>query len=184
MSNLIVPRIPSKSPYTLKEKIRMAIWFFVEMVFFRPSLHKMNRYRCALLRLFGAKVGRNTFIHAKAKIWFPWNLCIGSNSGIGFDALIYNLDKVEIGDFATISQRCHLVTGSHDYKRKDFALVTKPIVIKSGVFVGADAYIGLGVTVNEMSVIAARSVVVKDMPEFTVCGGHPCKPIKKFEVLE
>ena len=177
-----IPRVPSRSPYSFREKVKMALWWTVEATLFKPSLHKMNGWRCFLLRLFGAKVGRNTFINSRAKIWFPWNLCIGSNGGIGFDALIYNLDRVDIGDYATVSQRCHVNTGSHDYADPAFPLVTRPVKIGAGAFVGADSYIGWGVSVGEMAVIGARSVVVSDIPEYVVAVGHPCMVLKSFEM--
>ncbi len=177
-----VPRINSSSPYSLFEKIRMSAWWLVEALFFRTSIHKMNAFRCQLLRWFGAEIGDNTFIHSKAKIWFPWNLKIGSNGGIGFDALIYNLDVVEIGDYAIISQRVHINTASHDYRDPAFPLITRPIVVGAGAFVGADSYIGWGVHIGKMAVIGARSVVTSDQPEFTVCFGHPCKPYKAFKM--
>lgn len=173
-------RLPSRSPYSFLEKIRMGIWWGVEPVLFRLVPHKFNYFRCLVLRIFGAKIGCNTFINRKAKIWFPWNLVIGNNSGIGFDALIYNLDKVVIGDFVTISQRVHINTGSHDYLDPAFRLITAPIFVLNGSFVGADTYVGLGVTVGELTVIGARSVVVKDMPSHNLCVGHPCVPIKKI----
>ena len=181
-ANNSVPRVPSKSPYSLNEKLRMAFWWLVESLFFKPSFHKMNGMRCLLLRCFGAHVGENTFIHSKAKIWFPWNLKIGSNSGIGFDALIYNLDMVEIGDYVTISHRVHINTASHDYTDPAFPLVTRAIFVGAGAFVGADSYVGWGVRIGKMAVIGARSVVVSDQPDFSVCVGHPCKPYKKFEM--
>jgi putative colanic acid biosynthesis acetyltransferase WcaF len=134
------------------------------------------------LRLYGAKIGSNTFIHPRARIWFPWNLEIGSNAGIGFDALIYNLGLVHIGDFATISQRVHINTGSHDYADPAFKLITRPIHIGEGAFIGTDSYIGLGVVIGKMAVIGARSVAVSDQPSFTVCFGHPCKPHKVYSM--
>lgn len=177
-----IPRVPSRSPYRFSEKLRMAMWWIVEAVFFKTSPHKLNLWRCFLLRLFGARIGKDTFINSRAKIWFPWNLEIGSNAGIGFDALIYNLDKVIIGDYATVSQRVHVNTASHDYSKPDFPLLTRPVFIEAGAFIGTDSYIGWGVTIGEMAVIGARSVVVSDLPAYFVCVGHPCKPFRKFNV--
>lgn len=182
MVNKEIPRIPSKSPNDFKTKIRMALWWLVEATLFRPSLHKMNGWRCMLLRGFGAKVGRNTFINSRAKIWFPWNLQIGANAGIGFDALIYNLDTVVIEDYATVSQRVHVNTGSHDYTDPAFPLITKPVHIGAGAFIGTDSYIGWGVRIGDMAVIGARSVVVSDMPGYTISHGHPCRPCKVFDM--
>ncbi|MDA8414143.1 MAG: WcaF family extracellular polysaccharide biosynthesis acetyltransferase [Desulfobacteraceae bacterium] len=169
----------SHSQYSLAEKLKMALWWFVEALLFRPSLHKMHAWRRFLLKIFGAKLGNGSSVHATAKIWFPWNLEMGNNSGIGFDALIYNLDKIKIGDFVTVSQRTHINTGSHDYTVPEFTLVTAPVHIESGAFIGTDSYINMGVTIGKMAVIGARSVVTKDMPENMICVGHPCKPIKQ-----
>lgn len=168
----------SNSPYTLSEKVKMQLWWIIERLFFRLSFHKLRNWRNFLLRLFGAKIGRGVGIHPKAKIWFPWNLEIGNNTGIGFDVLIYNLDRVVIGDFVTISQRTHINTGSHDLNDPDFKLITKPVIIESGAFIGSDTYINLGVNIGKMTVIGARSVVTKNMPANMICFGHPCSPIK------
>ena len=174
-------RVPYKSPYTLRDKFKMSLWWFVEALFFKPSLHKMNGWRCFLLRLFGAKIGANTFIQASAKIWFPWNLEIGVHSGFGFDALIYNLDKVIIGDYSTVTHRCHVNTGSHDFSDPAFALVTKPVTIGDNVFIGADSYISPGIDISDMVIVGARSVATKNLPSNMICVGHPCQPIKERE---
>lgn len=176
----MIVRKPSKKQFSTKIKVKAAVWWAVEAILFRPSLHPMNEWRCFLLRLFGAKIGENTFINSRAKIWFPWNFEIGSNSGVGFDALVYSLDKVIVGDYSTISQRCHVNTGSHDYMDPEFALVTKAVHIGDSVFLGADAYVNYGVSIANSVVVGARSVVVNDLPESTVCVGHPCKPIKSL----
>lgn len=170
---------PSSSPYSFKEKLRMLIWWSLESVLFKTSSHKMNAWRCFMLRKFGARIGKGNFIDPQARIWFPWNLEMGDNSGIGFDVLIYNLDKVTIGNFVTIAPKCVINTASHDHSDENFKLITKPVVLESGVFVGLDSYISPGVIVHKMAVIGARSVVVKDLPANMVCVGHPCRPIKE-----
>ena len=106
---------------------------------------------------------------------------MGRHSGIAFETNVYNLDTVVIGDHVSIAHRVHLNTASHDYRDPAFGLVTKPITIRSGAFVGTDTYVGPGVTIGEMAVIGARSVVTKDMPQEMVCYGHPCRPIKRRE---
>lgn len=158
----------------------MLTWWTVELFMFRLLPHKLNSTRCFILKLFGAKIGYGTFIHRTAKIWHPWNLRIGDNSGIGFDALIYNLAPIIIGNYVTISQRTHLNTGSHNYNENDFPLIVKPINIGDNVFIGTEVYIGPGLHIGEGAVIGARSVVTKNMPSQHVCVGHPCKPIKKI----
>ena len=174
-------RAREASPFTVRERLLVGLWWLVQATLFRMSLHHMHGWRRGLLRLFGAKMGVGSGVHASVRIWFPGNLTIGAHSGIGFDAVIYNLDKVTIGDYVSVAQRVHLNTGTHDYSDPAFPLVTKPIAIGSGAFIGTDTYVGPGVVIGEMAVIGACSVVTKSMPAGMVCYGHPCRPIKPRE---
>jgi len=63
-------------------------------------------------------------------------------------------------------------------KKKGHPLITKPIEIKDNAWVASEAFLHPGVTIGSGCVIGARSVVTKDMPDWMVCAGHPCKPIK------
>jgi acetyltransferase-like isoleucine patch superfamily enzyme len=57
----------------------------------------------------------------------------------------------------------------------------KPVHIKRGVFIGCNSIIGKGITVGERSVIAAGSVVVKNIPADEIWGGNPAVFIKQIE---
>ena len=52
------------------------------------------------------------------------------------------------------------------------------IVIGENAWVGADVFVGPRVTIGDLCVVGARSVVVRDLPARTVCVGNPCRPIK------
>jgi putative colanic acid biosynthesis acetyltransferase WcaF len=119
-----------------------------------------------------------------AKIYFPWNLSIGDWSAIGEDVFIYNLGSVVIGNRVTISQRAHLCAGTHDYTDTTMPLLKPPITIQDQVWVCADAFVGPGVTVSQGAVVAARAVVVKDVPPWTVVGGNPARLLKRRELRE
>ena len=138
----------------------------------------MYSWRRWVLRLYGAKLGDRVCIQRSARIEFPWNLEMGRYSSVGEGAWIYNLDKITIGEFTTISQRSFICTGSHDYTQPEMPLITKPIKIGKGVCIFADVFVAPGVNIGDYAVIGARSVVVKDIPPDTVSVGHPCKPIK------
>lgn len=175
---------PSKSPFTKKEKIKLAVWLLIQNLLFRMIPHKLNFLRIKLLKLFGANIGNNCFIHPHATIYMPWNLEMGEYSSIDFDVMIYSLDKVKIGNFVSISYKVNINTGSHDIADPEFKLVTKQVTINDGVFVGTETYIAPGVTIDTMAVIGARSVVTKNMPASMICIGHPCVPYKKREKNE
>jgi putative colanic acid biosynthesis acetyltransferase WcaF len=86
---------------------------------------------------------------------------------------------IELRRGANISQNVHLCAGTHDFTRWDMPLITKPILIGSNVWIAADAFVGPGVNIGELSIIGARSVVLKDMPSKMICAGNPCRPIKQ-----
>ena len=59
-----------------------------------------------------------------------------------------------------------------------FGAPSAPITIGESVWVAAGAFVAPGVTIGAGAVIGARSVVTKDMPDWTVCAGNPCRPLK------
>ena len=139
---------------------------------------RFNSVKIVLLKMFGAKIGNGVVIRS-CEIYYPWNLEIGDNVWIGYEANIYNLVPIRIGNNAVISQRAFLCTGSHDVAKSGFDLIVNGITIKDAAWVSANTFVGPGVTLNEGAVAAAGSVVVKDLPPMTICAGNPCKPIKK-----
>jgi putative colanic acid biosynthesis acetyltransferase WcaF len=164
--------------WTRKELAGRVLWAACGP-FFRFSPRLLWGWRCFLLRLFGAKVGRNVHILPSVRIFIPWNLEIGDWSSVGFDALIYNLGPVRIGEKVTVSQRAHLCAGSHDFRDPAMPLTKPPIDIGDEAWICADAFVGPGVSVGNRAVVAARAVVVKDVAEGEIFGGNPAKVIGK-----
>ena len=97
---------------------------------------------------------------------------------LGRRVQVYNLAPVTLRRGANVSQNCHLCAGSHDFNRWDMPLTHAPIEIGKNAWVAADVFVGPGVTIGELAVIGARSLVMKDQPERMICVGHPCKPIR------
>lgn len=166
-------------------KFLRILWGATYYLFFRPSfahLEVHRHLRVKLLHLFGAKCWKGIQIFPSCRIWAPWNLTTGRSVAIDDSVDLYNVDKISIGHFVAISRRAFLCTASHDILDIARPLVTKPIVIHNGVWIGAQAYIGPGVVIGEGAIVAACAVVVKDVPPWTVVGGNPARVIKKREV--
>lgn len=155
------------------------LWWIVQGTLFRFSFHNMYSWRNFLLRLFGAKIGEKVKVRPSANFTYPWKVSIGDYSWIGDNVKLYSLDKIIIGSNCVISQETYLCTGSHDVKDKKFGLITKPIIIKDGAWVASDVFIYPGVVVNQFAVIAARSTVLKEIPENEIHSGFPASFIKK-----
>jgi putative colanic acid biosynthesis acetyltransferase WcaF len=151
-------------------------WWLVQAIAFPLSLHNFNGFRCWLLRLFGAQIGKGVVIRPTARFTYPWKVSIGDYSWIGDDVVLYSIDRIEIGSHCSISQKSYLCTGSHDIGDRAFKLITAPIKIGNGVWVATDCFIAPGVNIGANSVIGARSSVFKDIPEGQVAWGSPCTP--------
>ena len=95
---------------------------------------------------------------------------------------------ITIGDDVFIAPKCNLTTINHDfnpYNRQ--ATFCKPITIGNRVWMGIGITICPGVSIGDNSIIAAGSVVTKDVPLYTIVGGVPAKIIRKRfsdEVIE
>lgn len=166
------------SKYTKKELLLRVCWGFGKLVF-RLTPRPCFGLRRSILRLFGAKVADGVNVYPSATVYFPWNLEVGEGAAIGEWALIYNLGKIRIGSRTTISQRAHLCAGTHDYRKPDMPLIKPPIIIGDEVWVCADVFVGPNVNLGDRSIVAAASVVVKDVESSTIVGGNPCAFIKR-----
>ncbi len=152
------------------------LWWFVQAVTFPLTLHPFNGLRCAILRLFGARIGKKVLIRPTARFTYPWKVTIGDYSWVGDDVVFYSLDHINIGSNCVISQKSYLCTGSHNMKDPAFGLKTAAITIHDGAWVAADCFVAPGVNIGTNAVIGARSSVFANMPAGQVCVGSPCRP--------
>jgi len=155
-----------------------ALWVAVRCLFFQNPLPWPSAWRAGLLRAFGAKIGVGAVIRANVNISQPWRLTLGDHVWIGEDVGILSLAQVSIGSNVCISQRAYLCTGSHDFRREDFALKVAPITVGDGSWIAAMSFIGPGVEIGPGAVVSAGSVVFKNVP-----AGSFVKP-SKAEILK
>lgn len=114
-------------------------------------------------------------------------LTIGDYSGMN-GAMIYCSQRVVIGKHVKIGGGTRISDSNHhslDYKirrtSRDYKLAkSAPVIIGDDVFIGANCYIGKGVTIGDRSIVAAGFVVVKSIPVDEIWGGNPAKFIKKI----
>ncbi len=159
--------------------IKRTLWYFTNALFFINPCFPFRSPKPALLRLFGAKVGKGVVIHPGVNIKFPWKLSIGDHCWIGQRAWLDNIDQLTIGNNVVISQGGMIIQGSHDYKKVDYPTLHKPVVLEDGSWVGAGAIVMLGVTMKSHSVLSAGSVATKDLDAYTIYQGNPALPIRE-----
>lgn len=169
-----------RTPYPAGEVLRRELWSLAQATVFRWSPRPWHAFRARLLRLFGADIPRpdQVVIFPTARVLFPGKLSLAPRAMVGPGVRLYNPAPLSIGRGANLSQGCHLCSGTHDYLRWDMPLVARPIAIGANAWLAAEVFVGPGVSVGELCVVAARSVVVRDLPPRTVCAGQPCRPVK------
>ncbi len=169
-----------QSEIPLKHKLLRALWNIAWFLLARPFPRRIaNGWKLCLLRLFGAKVHSKSVVYSSARIYMPWNLEMHEYSCLAPQVHCYNPAKVSIGAHATVSQKTYLCAASHDVTKVNYPLILAPITVQDQVWVGADAFIGMGVTIGQGAVVGAKSAVFKDVEPWTIVGGNPVKFIKK-----
>jgi putative colanic acid biosynthesis acetyltransferase WcaF len=169
----------NKFPYPTKDYFLRLSWVVLSFLFWRICWHRFYFLRVLILKAVGAKVSWNSMYFSTTKILRPWDFEAGRYVALGPRVIVYNLNKISIGDNSVISQDVYLCGGTHDYTISTLPLMRKDIVIEKNVWIGAGAFIGPGVTIGEGAVVAARAVVVKSVEPWTIVGGNPAKFIKK-----
>ncbi|EAZ96272.1 putative acyl transferase protein [Flavobacteria bacterium BAL38] len=136
------------------------------------------------MRIQGAKIGKKITYYPGIRINPCINLKLGDHVDLAWGVLITTGGGVEIGDRTLIGYRTQILSANHvipSNKGKIFGAGHTPakVVIKNDVWIGANCVIVAGVTIGEGAVVAAGSVVTKDVKPFTIVGGVPAKLIKE-----
>lgn len=108
------------------------------------------------------------------------DISVGRNVFVNQNCTFYDLGGLDIADDVMIGPNVSLITSGHplDPSRRRSVVVAKPIVIEKNVWIAANVIVIGGVTVGENSVIAAGSVVTRDVPPNTLAGGNPASVIR------
>ena len=159
-----------------------ALWYFLGYPLVRSYWLPISRLKCAILRLFGARIGKGVYIKPGIRVKFPWYLETGDHCWLGEDIWIDNLAPVVIGSHVCISQGAYLCTGNHDWTTPNMKLFRRRIVLGNGSWVGAKTLVAPGVSVGDAAVVAAGSVLTRSVPAGEVWGGNPAQYLRRREV--
>ncbi|MDO9231860.1 MAG: acyltransferase [bacterium] len=129
--------------------------------------------------------GKNVFFYKNFSVFNGHhNIFLGSNINL-VDTLINAGDKngkVIIDDYVFFGHRVQILARGHDYNlfnlERQQAVTEKTIHIKEGAWIGSGSIILGGVTIGKHSVVAAGSIVKKDVPDYSIVGGNPARFIK------
>jgi putative colanic acid biosynthesis acetyltransferase WcaF len=162
---------------------REIAWIGTRSSIFEHGPAGLDAIRRRVLVAFGAKMGVGGTCRRGVRVTFPWKLEVGDNSWLGEDVWLLNLAPIRIGSNVCISQRAFLCTGNHDWSHHALRLLTAPITIEDGAWIGASSFVGPGVTVGTHAVVTAGSVVTRDLPPYTICAGNPCQPVRERKIV-
>jgi putative colanic acid biosynthesis acetyltransferase WcaF len=154
-----------------------ALWLLCKAAFFQSIIPWPPRRKAALLRLFGAKVGRGLYIRPGVNIHFPWKLTLGDNVWIGEGCTLLNLAPITMEDNSALAHEVYLAAAGHDIEDPDFGYQNAPITVCRGAWIATRSFVGPGVTVGEHAVVAANATVVRDVEPWSVVGGSPARSI-------
>ena len=110
-------------------------------------------------------------------------ITIGSRSRIGLGNTI--IGPVKIGNNVNLAQNIIISGLNHNYSDPDKTIIsqgvnTSEVIIEDDVWIGANSVILAGITIGKHSVIGAGSVVIRDVPPYSIVVGNPGKIIKQY----
>jgi len=141
-----------------------------------------------LFRWAGVKVGNQVELFQGIKIQGVGELELGDRCFIGHEVLflLNEGSKVIVEPEAVVSSRCMLITGFHPIEPEGSRIIgrsgtTSTVTIARGAAVLAGCQVLPGVTVGEMSLVAAGATVTEDVAPYTLVGGCPAKFIRNLK---
>ena len=146
----------------------------------------INRYSKRWHKGLGV-VGNNYRISSKITIVGSYaNIELGENAEINTGCFLLSKEKIIIGENSTLAYQATILTsanpnGPHNKLAKIYKKISKPVVIGHDCWIGARATILPGVVIGNYCVIAAGSIVTKDVADYTVVGGVPARPLKTLD---
>lgn len=124
-----------------------------------------------------------TFLYATGK-----GIDIGNFCHIIVHSTLMAGGKITIKDFTTIGPNCTILAETDDYVNAGFVglkvldkyrtLIEKDVTLEKHIHIGAGTTVLPGVTIGEGCSVGAGSLVTKDLPEWTICYGSPCRVMK------
>lgn len=127
------------------------------------------------------QVGKNVWIEPDFRCEFGKNITIGDNVYINFGCVILDCGLVVIGNSTLIGPNVGIFSGNHTLDAEERAaggLVPKDIRIGERVWIGGNVSIVPGVSIGSNTIIAAGSVVTRDIPGGVLAAGNPCRVLR------
>lgn len=142
----------------------------------------MLRLRYLCCKNIFLECGKNVNIERRAKFGSGFRLKIGDNSSIGINC--YVPGDIVIGKDVMMGPNCYFLSANHAFDRTDIPIRlqggsgARKAIIEDDVWIGREVLFTPGRTVKKGSIVAARCVLSKDFPEYSIIGGNPARLIR------
>ncbi len=137
-------------------------------------------------KLFGS-AGKNIFVMQPFLCDYGYNIHVGDNFYVNFNAVFLDGAKITIGNNVLLAPNVTLSTAGHAIDREQRVLgleFAHPITIGDDVWIGANVTVLPNVKIGNNVIIGAGSVVTKDIPDNVIAVGNPCKILRKIETAD
>ena len=177
-TKIIYSRTPESAAMRANVKRAMAITARLNRLTFNDA----DEIRSLFSELIGQKVDESFLLIPPFYTAGGDEIRVGRNVFVNQNCTFYDLGGLEIGDDVMIGPNVSLITAGHPVEpsQRRNATIGKPIVIEKNVWIAAGATVIGGVTVGENSVVAAGSVVTRDVPPNTLVAGNPASVIRSI----
>jgi acetyltransferase-like isoleucine patch superfamily enzyme len=177
-SNIILSKTPESAAMSANIKRAMTITAKLN----RLTYNDTDEIRALFSELIGKQVDESFLLIPPFYTAGGDEIRIGRNVFINQNCTLYDLGGLDIADDVMIGPNVSIITASHPLEPSKRRNVTigKPIVIEKNVWIATGAVIIGGVTLGENSVVAAGSVVTKNVPPNTLVGGNPARVIRSI----
>lgn len=178
-TKVIARRTPESAAMLENVKRAMALTATLNRLTFNDA----DEVRAVFSELIGKKVDDSFSLIPPFFTTGGIDISVGRNVFINQNCTFYDLGGLNIGDDVMIGPNVSIITSSHPIEpsQRRNGVIAKPIVIERNVWIAAGVTIIGGVTVGENSVVAAGSVVTKDVPRNSLVGGNPAKVIRSID---
>lgn len=169
----------------IKSLVVISYETLMSIIFALPRFAFFNHIKGLFLKIVGAKIGKDIVFYPGVWISPGRNLEIKDNVDLAKDIIIITTSGgVYIGERTLIGYRTQILSANHSIPPigEPFPISGdeyKKIIIQNDVWIGANCIITAGVKIGTGAVIAAGSVVTKDVEPNSIVGGVPAKLIRK-----
>ena len=177
-TKIIYSRTPESAAMLANVKRAMAITATLNRLTFNDA----DEVRALFCDLIGKKVDDSFLLIPPFYTTGGVEISVGRNVFVNQNCTFYDLGGLDIADDVMIGPNVSIITSGHPVEpsRRRAFVIAKPIVIQRNVWIAAGATIIGGVAVGENSVVAAGSVVTKNVPPNTLVGGNPARVIRSI----